>query len=261
MPHTPETLAKIAEIVATEASQIVLSGYRSRPVSTEKGQRDLVTEFDLRSEAHIRSRLAELSPNLPVVAEEGGGTGQAGPTWYCDPLDGTTNFVHGHPFWAVSLGVLDHGEAIAGAVVAPCLDTRWTGYRGGPALRNGKPCRPSETERVSHALLATGFPTDRERAPDNNFDSYVAIKKVAQGVRRCGSAAVDLCFVADGTYDGYWERRLNAWDLAGGAAVALAAGVTLTALGGGPPVLEVGHILASNGKIHAELSALLQPYL
>ena len=115
----------------------------------------------------------------------------------------------------------------------------------------------SETSEIEQALVATGFPYDRSRAPDDNFGSFVRVKRVAQAVRRCGSAAVDLCLVADGTYDAYWERRLNAWDVAAGAAVVLSAGGKLTALDGGPVNLSVGHLIASNGHVHEALQGLL----
>ncbi len=253
---TPDAYASLALEVATEAAALLLTGYRKRPVPTEKAKRDLVTEFDLKSEALIRARLSSATPELGIVAEEGGGEPRP-LTWYCDPLDGTTNFVHGHPFWAVSIGLLQQGEPLAGAVVAPALGLHWVGAAGGPARRCGDVCAVSETAELEQALVATGFPYDRSRAPANNFDSFVRVKRVAQGVRRCGSAAVDLCLVADGTYDAYWERRLNAWDVAAGVAVLLSAGGKVTALDGGPVDLSVGHLLASNGRVHGALQALI----
>jgi myo-inositol-1(or 4)-monophosphatase len=253
---SPSEYATLALEVATAAGQLLLRGYRSRPTPTEKARSDLVTEFDLQSEALIVQRLRSATPELGVVAEEGGG--EAKPlSWFCDPLDGTTNFVHGHPFWSVSIGLLERGKPVAGAVVAPALGLHWTGFAGGSAERSGQHCRVSETSSLEESLVATGFPPDRTNAPDNNLDSFVRVKKVVRGVRRCGSAAIDVCLVADGTYDAYWERRLNPWDLAGGAAVAVAAGARLTALDGGPVDLNVGHLIVSNGHVHAALQALL----
>jgi myo-inositol-1(or 4)-monophosphatase len=256
--RSPGDLARIALLVATEAAELVLGGWRSRPAVSRKSPKDLVTEFDLASERLIRQRLGELTPELGVQAEEEGGPRGEGPSWCCDPLDGTTNFVHGHYFWAVSVGLLAEGLPIAGAVVAPALGTHWVGSVGGRAERNGVPCRVSDTRELGDALVATGFPyTGRDREPDNNFASFVRVKQAVRAVRRCGSAALDACLVADGTYDAYWERSVKPWDLAGGFAVALAAGARLTALDGSPAVLERGHVLLSNGHLHESLSRLV----
>jgi myo-inositol-1(or 4)-monophosphatase len=259
MTRSPEELAQIAFEVATEAAQILLGGFRKQPAVTEKGRADLVTEYDLASERLIRQRLAERTPEIAIVAEEQGGKAGAGKalTWYCDPLDGTTNFVHGHFFFCVSIGVAEAGRPIAGAVVAPALSSHWRGWDGGPALRNSQPCRVSSTSVLGNALVATGFPSDRTQAATNNFEAFTRVKPLVRGVRRCGSAALDLCLVADGTYDAYWERRLNAWDLMAGSALVLAAGGTVSALDGTLPDLSVGHILASNGRIHSELLPLV----
>jgi len=257
-------LARLALEVATEAGEIAREGFRTRPRATEKGLHDLVTEFDLRSEEHIRSRLSAATPDMALVVEEGGGAASATSTWYCDPLDGTTNFVHGHPFWSVSIGVLELGVPVVGAVVAPCLGLWWTGYRGGSATRgrlgeaHGERCRVSQTRNLDDALLATGFPPNRQREPDNNLATFVDVMHYVRGIRRCGSAAVDLCFVGDGTYDGYWERRLNAWDLTAGAAVVSSAGGRLSSLSGGPADLTQGDLLASNGLIHDAMVDLLR---
>lgn len=255
--------ASLALEVATEAGALLLAGYRSRPTPTEKARRDLVTEFDLRSEALIVERLSRATPALGLVAEERGGETKA-LSWFCDPLDGTTNFVHGHPFWAVSIGLLEQGRPVAGAVVAPALGISWVAFRGGPAQRieiargnSVEICHVSETSELEQSLVATGFPPDRRTAPQNNLDTFVRVKKVVQGVRRCGSAAIDMCLVGDGTYDAYWERRLNGWDTAAGAAVVLAAGGRLTSLTGGEVDLTIGHLIASNGRVHDALSALV----
>ncbi len=248
--------ASLALEVATEAGKLLLSGYRSRPTPTEKARRDLVTEFDLQSEKLIIARLSAATPTLGLVAEESGGERKP-LSWFCDPLDGTTNFIHGHPFWAVSIGLLEQGQPLAGAVVAPALGLTWLGYRGGPAKRAGEICHVSETSELEQALVATGFPPDRQTAPQNNLDTFVRVKKVVRGVRRCGSAAIDMCLVADGTYDAYWERRLNAWDLAAGAAVLLSAGGQVTALDGGKVDLAIGHLIASNGRVHGALQQLI----
>jgi myo-inositol-1(or 4)-monophosphatase len=264
--------AAIALLVAEEAGALVSAGFRSRPTAQLKGARDLVTEFDRASEDMLTMRLSSLAPGIPVIGEERGGEGSGvgsaeakGLVWYVDPLDGTTNFVHGHPFWSIAVGLMDGDEPIAGAVVAPALGLRWSGWVGDPAGSTGRPARPGEARRngqrcvvsqtatLGDALVATGFPPVRTLAPANNFHSFMSVKHVAQGVRRCGSAAIDLCMVADGTYDGYWERRLHIWDVAAGSALVLAARGRITALDGGPPDYHIGHIVVSNGLIHDAL--------
>jgi myo-inositol-1(or 4)-monophosphatase len=251
-------LLRIARDVAEEAGTRLLKGYRTRPAASEKARSDLVTAFDLESETLIRERLAERAPKVTIVAEEQGGT-PSGLTWYVDPLDGTTNFVHGHPFFAVSIGLYRGAEPILGVVVAPALALRWSGGPGMGASRNDSSCTVSSVGQLSRALLATGFPPNRDVSPDNNFDTFTRVKRSVQGIRRCGSAAIDCCLVADGTYDGYWERSLHVWDLAAGCAIALGAGARLTSLTGEVPDLTVGHIVLSNGRIHDAIVELLKP--
>jgi len=255
----PHRLVETARRVANEAARVLLDGYRTRPAASEKAQADLVTEYDLRSEALIRERLGRETPEIAIVGEEQGGTesGKDGLTWYCDPLDGTMNFVHGHPFFCVSLGVVDRQGPLVGAVVAPALGLEWWGSRDGGAFRNGEPCRVSATGALRDSLLATGFPADRSKAPDNNLSTFCEVIQHVHGIRRCGSAAIDCCLVADGTYDGYWERKLSPWDIVAGSAIALAAGARLTSLGGGVPDLSIGHIALTNGRIHDALMELV----
>lgn len=260
-------LAKIAELVAAEAAQLVMGGYRSRPHADQKGRGDLVTEFDRASQDLLMTRLASLAPGIPIVGEEGEAqvAPRTGPVWYVDPIDGTTNFVHGHPFWCVAVGLMDDDVPVAGAVVAPAIDVRWIGWTStsrapedeGHALRNGKRCLVSETGALSEALVATGFPPNREKEPDNNFASFIAVKRVVQAVRRCGSAAMDICLVADGTYDGYWERSLHPWDTVAASAILMAARGKVSTLSNAPADHHAGHILATNGRIHAELAGIL----
>jgi myo-inositol-1(or 4)-monophosphatase len=266
--------AQIALLVAEEAAVLVGSGFRSRPTVTKKGQHDLVTEYDRASEQLLVQRLGSLAPGLPVVGEEQTSARDVpfrpGLVWYVDPIDGTTNFVHGHPFWCVAVGLMEDDRPVAGAVVAPMIGVRWTGWVSpasvsgapptipGASFRNGKPCVVSATALLDESLVATGFPPVRDRAPENNFDSFMAVKRRAQAVRRCGSAAMDLAMVADGTYEGYWERRLHSWDMAAACAVVLGAGGTVTSIDGTAPNYHAGYVAASNGRIHAELLAAIQ---
>jgi myo-inositol-1(or 4)-monophosphatase len=255
---SPELL-RIALDAAREAGALALAGWRTRPHATHKGRIDLVTRFDHESETLLRERLTAATP-FPVVGEEQGGRPAPGPreaTWYVDPIDGTTNFVHGHPFWCVSVGLHTGDAPVLGAVVAPSLGVEWTAIVGQEAMRSGKPCLVSDVSELDDALLATGFPYDRRTSEDNNFDAFVAIKKQCQAVRRCGSAAIDLCLVADGTYDGYWEQKLRPWDMAAGHALVIAAGGRLTDYAGGPVDLAKGHVVATNARIHDLLVAAL----
>jgi myo-inositol-1(or 4)-monophosphatase len=253
-------LLAVALSAAREAAAFIQQGWRKNPEVEHKGRVDLVTRFDRESEVLLRDRLTAQTP-YPVVGEEAGGAcaSGGGPTWYVDPLDGTTNFVHGHPFYCVSIGlVVGDGEPIVGAVVAPTLRVEWTGIAGAAATREGEPCRVSNVAAFSDALLATGFPYDRATSDDNNFDAFVAIKQRCQAVRRCGSAAIDLCLVADGTYDGYWEKKLFPWDCAAGAAIVVAAGGRISDYGGHAADVTGGQLLATNGAIHQALVDELQ---
>lgn len=254
-----------ALIVAREAGALVLKGYRSRP-SYERKQSyaDLVTEHDLASERLIRQRLAELTPDIAIVGEEQGGTPSDAPTWYVDPIDGTVNFAHGHPFFAVSLGLLDHGHAVAGVIVAPALGVEWHGFVGDSKLgagcfRNGQACGVSPTSVLSDGLIATGFsPLMRQHGhPEDNVKAFERVMPEVRDLRRAGSAALDLVLVADGTYDAYWERRLGPWDLMAGVALVQAAGGRITSLTGGKADLSRGYLLASNGHLHDALLPLL----
>ena len=243
--------------IADDAAAVVMTGYRSRPSADEKEVHDLVTEFDRRSQDLILARLERAFPGACVIAEESS-TGEVivpeGLVFTVDPIDGTTNFVHGHPFWCVAIGALYDRVPIFGAVLAPCLGLAWLGATSNDessfATRNGEACHVSGTTKLASSMIATGFPPDRTRGPEDNFDSFMRVKKLARAVRRCGSAAIDLAFVADGAYDGYWERRLLLWDCAAAGAIVLAAGGRITAIGGGPPCYEKGHIVATNGLIH-----------
>lgn len=258
MTLDPDTLAELSQLaldVATEAGGLASLGFRQPKEVRYKGEIDLVTEFDTRAEALIVDRLQRRTPEIAIVGEEGGGAAGA-LTWYVDPIDGTTNYAHGHPFWCVSIGLVERvrheARPVAGAVVAPALGISWRGTSS-LAFRNGEPCCVSATAELEKAFLASGFPYDRKTSPENNFATFVALKKRAQGIRRCGSAALDLCLVADGTYDGYWERKLKPWDLAAGAALVLGGGGMLTDFTGSPPDIATGYLVATNGPLHPQL--------
>jgi myo-inositol-1(or 4)-monophosphatase len=250
-------LLRIAAVAARAAGAHALGGYRKPKQVSFKGEVDLVTEYDLANEEMIREVLGRETPHIAFVAEEGGGSAGQGLSWFVDPIDGTTNYAHGHPMWCVSIGLTDGGACLAGVVEAPAIATTWVGGVGFPSRRNGEPCAVSDGNAIDAALLATGFPYDRRTSAEDNFAAFVTIKKRALGIRRCGSAAIDMCMVADGTYDGYWERKLKPWDWAGGSAIVVAAGGTVTGFDGEAAKLAKGYVVATNGKLHGALLATL----
>jgi myo-inositol-1(or 4)-monophosphatase len=262
-----DPLARTREIavgIAREAGRILRAGWETgRPAIGFKTEEiNLVTEFDKRSEALIVDRLAAAFPDDRVVAEEGTTRGQgdarAGQrVWYVDPLDGTTNFAHGMPLFSVSLGLAIDRRPVLGVVEAPALGWSFAGTTtGGGSTFNGKAIASSSVDRLLGALLVTGFPYTRTPVHDNMAE-FAALTAAAQGTRRLGSAALDLCFVACGWLDGYWERELHPWDLVGGSAIVIGAGGQATDLDGRPFDGETGRVLATNGRIHGDIVRIL----
>lgn len=230
-----------------------------------KGQVDLVTEVDLASEELIATRLQEAFPGCRLVLEEGGTRGgtDGGPTWYVDPLDGTTNFAHGFPQVSVSLALEQDGELQVGVVADVWRQEVYSCARGRGATvldRDGAVRRltVSSTTELGRALLATGFPYDRQTSPDNNVAEHAAFMRRAQGIRRAGSAALDLAFVARGWLDGYWEMKLQAWDIAAGALLVREAGGRVTSYDGGPLRLFDRQIVAANHALHPQMLDVLR---
>ena len=255
------TLA-IATDVAREAAELALEGWRSGTSIRKKGTIDLLTEYDLKTEALIRERLSAAFPEHRIVGEEGEvREGSAEFTWYVDPIDGTTNFAHGHPFFCVSIALwaegagAGHGEIAV--VSAPALGVTWNARRGGGAFRNGERCHTSGTRELKDALGATGFPYDRWDSTEDNLREHRAFLKRTRGIRRCGSAAIDLCLVAEGTYDLYWEQKLAPWDMCAGAILVIEAGGTLSDYDGGAAEPRAGRLVATNGPLHDATLALL----
>ena len=179
--------------------------------------------------------------------------------WLVDPLDGTTNFVHGLPFYCVSLALARAGQPVIGVVHAPALGSTWTGWQGGGAFRDGQPLQVTGTADMGNALLATGFSYDRnEPGHDNNAGKIAKVLPVCRDLRRYGSAELDLCHVASGSFDGYWEMYLMPYDVAAGAVLVREAGGQVTDLAGGDDWLYGKQIAATNGNIHDELLELLR---
>jgi myo-inositol-1(or 4)-monophosphatase len=230
-----------------------------RPLEIEeKGRRaDIVTSADRASERAVIARLRTDFPQAAILAEESGSApGSSDERWIIDPLDGTTNYAHGYPLYCVSIAYQRAGELLAGVVYAPALDECYAAERGNGARRNDAPIRVSSVDRVADAMVCTGFhPADFER----NAAYFARASGRAQAVRRDGSAALDLAFVACGRFDGFWEFDLHAWDVAAGTLLVREAGGVVTRVDGGTAALDARSILASNRRIHAELQGVLAP--
>jgi len=243
----------VARSIAESLVEPLVAAQASAVRIEKKGEIDLVTEHDLRTEQVIRERLHRELPHHRIVAEEEGESGGEGAVWYVDPIDGTTNFAHGHPFFAVSMGLFEGGVGQVAVVAAPALGKIYWGSRAAGAFVNDRPLRVSATDALRDSLLATGFPYDRWTSNDENFAEYRAVMKRVRGIRRCGAAALDLCLVAAGTYDGYWEQGLKPWDVAAGSILVELAGGRTTGYDGSPLGLASGHLVSSNGHIHDAL--------
>ena len=240
--------------IASEAGQILLS---HRGVSFElKGAYDLVTAADRASEQLIVKRLRERFPKHGIVAEEGGRAEMdAELRWYVDPLDGTTNFAHGYPMWNVTLALARKGEVIAGVVYDPLNRELFAAERGGGARLNGAPMRVSQASSLNDSLLSTGFPS-RKRHQNVNIHFYYQVAMLSHGVRRGGSAAIDLAYTACGRLEAFWEFGLNPWDMAAGTLLVEEAGGRVSGMRGEPLDVNGPYVLADNGRIHDEVLGL-----
>ena len=254
-----ERYLDVALGVVAEAAA-ALATVRPAEIRAKTVPRDLVTEWDTRTEDLIRARLAELTPGVPVAGEERGGPEAVGddqPVWMLDPIDGTVNFAHGLPIWSIALALMIGGRADVGVIAAPALGWTFWGRRGGGGrFRQGMAegtLAVSAVAALPEAMLVTGFPYDRATDPRNNFAQWEHFQRVAGAVRRLGAASLDLCFVARGWIDGYWERRLHPWDIAAGALLVEEAGGVVTDTRGGELDARRGEVVASNGAIHEDM--------
>jgi myo-inositol-1(or 4)-monophosphatase len=253
----PAFLATAIEAVV-RAGEIHLSGFRVGVRVEKKGAIDLVTEVDLEVERMFRAMIAERFPDHEVLAEElGGGDGTARHRWVFDPLDGTTNFAHGLPVFCASLALEIDGEAEVAAVYDATRQELFTAERGVGAWLNGEPLKVSSTRDIIESLLVTGFPYDVHTNPEPYLRVFGAFLSRARAVRRLGSAAIDLCYVAAGRLDGFWEAHLKPWDTRAGALIVEEAGGRVTGMDGRPWNPANGHILASNGALHEAMLQIL----
>lgn len=225
---------------------------------TLKGDKNLVTEVDQESERLIVDHLLAAFPDHGIVAEEGEYPQGAAPfRWIIDPLDGTTNYAHGFPWFCVSIGLESAGEMVAAVIFNPLHDELFTATKGGGAFRNGQRLHVSTRSPLRDSLLGTGFPYDCASDPANNFDNFIAFQKAARGIRRAGAAALDLAYVAAGRLDGFWELKLKPWDVAAGILLVREAGGAVTTFDGTAYDVCNHRIVASNGLIHKEMTAML----
>jgi myo-inositol-1(or 4)-monophosphatase len=254
------TLSDI-EMLARQAGKIIRAQYNPLPSAGNhlqidyKGEIDPVTDVDRRSEAFILEEIRSRFPHDQVITEESGQIqGRDCCIWYIDPLDGTVNYAHGLPIFAVSIAYQRDGDLRLGVVYDPIHDECFCAERGKGAWLNGQPLHVSSIRDIDRSLLVTGFPYDIRTNPENNLDYHARLSLISQGVRRLGSAALDLCYVAAGRLDGFWEIRTAPWDVAAGGLIAQEAGAVVTNADGEPDFLSMPNsILAANPHLHPQI--------
>jgi myo-inositol-1(or 4)-monophosphatase len=257
MPSLERRVAVDAARAAGRLLRDALSG--SRRIAYKGAPTNLVTEMDRRAEAEILGRLRGAFPDDAILSEEtGASAGRSGRRWIVDPLDGTTNYAHGLPIFGVSIALEAERGIVLGVVYDPARDELFVGERGRGATLNDAPIRVSATPTLNEALLVTGFPYNIRETDDTNLPEYAAFSVRARAVRRLGSAVLDLAYVACGRFDGFWELRLGAWDVAAGGLFVEEAGGTLTGIDGGPMDVDAPTLCATNGRIHQELLHVLK---
>lgn len=248
----------IATDLARQAGALLREGYDQVTEVNYKGEIDLITEFDLRSEQLLVKGIQQAFPNDAIMAEEKGLVGEGEHCWFIDPLDGTTNFAHGIPIFVISLAFAQGSQPLLGVIYDPMRDELFHATIDGGAWLNDRRLHVSAATTLNESLLSTGFPYDMRTNPDNNLDHFARLILQSRGVRRLGAAALDLAYVASGRSDGYWEMRLWPWDWGAGLLMVKEAGGLVTRIDGGEEVFaEPTSILATNGHIHDEMIAVL----
>lgn len=262
---TDPELAMILELardLAARAGAIQRDRYETRlTIDTKSATIDLVTEVDRACEELIVEGIQAARPKDAILAEEGhGGDDERAPyRWIIDPLDGTTNFAHGFPRFCVSIGVERNGERVAGVVYDPLLEERFEALRGEGAWLGERRLRVTSETEFGRALVATGFAYDVHHSDDDNLASFRNVVKTARGIRRDGSAALDLCYVAAARLDAYWELKLHPWDVAAGFLIVEEAGGRITDFRGGPADRTGREVVSSNGPLHEALLEQIEP--
>lgn len=250
----------IAVETAIRAGRYLKARFKSPKHIKYKGEIDLVTDSDIGAEEIIIKSLKKAYPKHRILAEETMGQEQIpekGYCWIIDPLDGTTNYAHGYPLFAVSIALEYNGEIILGVAYNPLLNELFTAELGKGALLNGKRIHVSSEKNISRALLATGFPYDIRRDSKTNLSYFSRFQLKAQNIRRDGSAVLNLCYTACGRFDGFWELKLKPWDTASGFLIVKEAGGKVTDFGGKGYSIYKKEILASNGLVHNEMLKIL----
>ncbi len=249
----------LARAAAIQAGEIIRASHA--PSVRHKGRVDLVTQVDLACERAIRDMLERETPNIPILAEEGGGPDSAATRWIVDPLDGTTNFVHGFPFYCVSIALESNGVLEHAVVHDASRNCTYQASRGKGAWLEDQQLQVSNCKDLEQALVGSGFSYDRRERADFYLSYLKAFLIRAQGFRRAGAAALDLAMLASGQLDGFWEFELNAWDMAAGVLLIEEAGGRVTDMDLSPFDLQSKRILASNEFIHEEMAAVIAPLL
>ncbi len=247
-----------ASAAAKESGRILMEEFGRRPEVYYKGRINLVTDVDRRSEAAIVAFLHHRFPDYTILSEEGEGyEGKREASWIVDPLDGTTNYAHGFPFFAVSIALQQRGKLRCGVVYDPLREEWFRAAEGGGAYLNDEPIHVSDTDLLQEALLCTGFPYDLKEHFEMNLNHFRNFSMQARAVRRPGAASLDLSYVAAGRLDGFWEFKLKPWDMAAGALLVAEAGGTVSDAGGGPLDVFGDEIVASNSRIHQSMLDVL----
>lgn len=249
--------------ISKEAGEIIRKGFgKNFSLEYKTNLSNFVTEIDKKSEAAIINFIKKEFPNHAVLAEESGEHKTFSEyLWVIDPLDGTSNFAHGLPIFSVSIGVQKNGETICGVVYDVMRDEIYSSEKGSGSFRNGQRLQVSSNDNLRKSMLVTGFPYDVANNPDYAMERFAAFLKTSTAVRRLGSAAIDLCYVAAGVFDGFWEVYLNPWDMAAGKLLVEEAGGIVTDFQGTPMNIFNVQILASNGKVHCDMLKVLNSVL
>ena len=254
-------ILELAERLAREAGRIQREHYEGEfEIHTKSAVIDLVTDVDRACERLIVEAIQTERPGDAILAEEGGGTdaSDAEWRWVIDPLDGTTNYAHGYPRFCVSIGIEHRGVAAVGVVYDPLLDELFSAVRGRGATLNDRPLQVSSEARLDHAMLSTGFAYDVHRSADDNLNHFAAFAKTVQAIRRDGSAALNLCYVAAGRFDGFWELKLHPWDVAAGLLIVEEAGGRTSDFSGRQSCTSGREAVASNTHLHEAMLEILQ---